>query len=277
MGVHLRTLGQRDVARLQEFLDVEPVTNLFLASKVNEMGLDRRRLGRVHVLERDGEITAALLDGGSVFVTGNDQDAILPFARELGILRRTTSILGPSHMALPLHEKLSELYGDMWGLCANVRRVQPLMVLDRDPLTPPDPRVRRLGLDVFQSYLEASVHMYTEEIGSSPFKYGGGYDTFVKDRLRAGDAWGIVEDGEVIFKADLGPKFFPQAQLQGVWIKPELRGFGLAGPALSGMLRDARRRFPVISLYVNDFNAPAVRSYRRLGFQDVGSLSTVHY
>ncbi len=55
------------------------------------------------------------------------------------------------------------------------------------------------------------------------------------------------------------------------------RGSGLSVPALSGMLRLARRRFPSISLYVNDFNTPAIRAYERLGFAEVGALATVHY
>jgi predicted GNAT family acetyltransferase len=120
--------------------------------------------------------------------------------------------------------------------------------------------------------------MYTDEIGSSPFKYGGGYEKFVMERLRRGDAYGMVDDaGRVIFKADLGPQLGRQAQLQGVWVAPELRGAGLSVPALSGMLRLARNRFPSISLYVNDFNTPAIRAYEHLGFVEVGALATVHY
>ena len=42
-------------------------------------------------------------------------------------------------------------------------------------------------------------------------------------------------------------------------------------------MRLVQRRYPVVSLYVNDFNVPALRSYERLGFRTVGSLSTVHY
>ena len=87
----------------------------------------------------------------------------------------------------------------------------------------------------------------------------------------------VDERGRVIFKADLGPKLGGQAQLQGVWVDPALRGQGLSVPALSGMLHLAMRRFPRISLYVNDFNTPAIRAYERLGFVEVGALATVHF
>ena len=151
------------------------------------------------------------------------------------------------------------------------------MLLDRPPVVDGDERVRLLTTRDFDSYLAASVHMYTEEIGSSPFKYGSGYERFVKERLKQDDAYGIVVDGEVVFKADLGPKLHGHTQLQGVWVHPELRGRGLSVPALASMMRQVMERFPLVSLYVNDFNTPAIRAYERLGFVTVGALATVHY
>lgn len=276
MPGELLALNRRDLPRLEAFLSQRPVENLFLLAKLRQYGMDRRRLGRMLAYGTGNRYGAVLLDGGTIFVAGTDPDAISPFADAIGPSRRATSILGPSDMALSLYGTLRKRYAS-WGAISNVRQNQPLMVLTHRPACEPDPRVRLLTVKEYHSYLEASIHMYTEEIGSSPFKYGGGYETFVKQRLKQGEAWGIVEDGEVIFKADIGPKIHGQAQLQGVWVHPELRGHGLSVPALSGMLRDVMSTYPVVSLYVNDFNAPAVRAYERLGFKTVGSLSTVHY
>lgn len=278
MTVRLRTLGTADRELAASFLAESPTENLFLAAKVASLGLDRRRLGRIHAFERDGRIRALLLDGGTVFVAGFDPEALPAFVSQLGPIRRCTSILGPAISVLGLHVGLSERWPGSWGNVVNVRRRQPLMLLRDDPAPEPDARVRVLTTRDYTSYLDASVHMYTDEIGSSPFKYGGGYEKFVMERLRRGDAYGVVDrSGRVIFKADLGPQLGRQAQLQGVWVAPELRGSGLSVPALSGMLRLARRRFPSISLYVNDFNTPAIRAYERLGFTEVGALATVHY
>ena len=273
----LRALGGADRTEVLEFLAKSPVENLFLASKVEAYGIDRRRLGNLHAFERDGHITSVLLDGGTVFVSGFDPDALPAFVGQLGPIRRCTSILGPAISVLGLFVGLAERWRGAWGSISNVRKRQPLMLLDGPPRVDPDPRVRQLTLDDYSSYLDASVHMYTDEIGSSPFKYGSGYERFVKQRLIDGDAYGVVEGGKVIFKADLGPKLGDQAQLQGVWMDPKLRGQGLSSPALAGMLTLAQRRFPQISLYVNDFNTPAIKSYERLGFDTVGALATVHY
>lgn len=277
MTTRLRLLGPSDRAEVEALLAERPVENLFLAAKVGLFGVDRRRLGKLHGFERDGKLTAVCLNAGTIFPAGADPDAIPAFVEAIGGTRRASSILGSSMAALGLFVGLSERWPSAWGSYANVRRKQPLMVRDGAPDCDADPRVRPLTMKDFDSYLEASVHMYTEEIGSSPYKYGPGYESFVADRIKNRDAWGIVENSTVIFKGDLGPKFRDHAQLQGVWVHPDHRGNGLSVPGLAGMLKDVVRIHKTVSLYVNDFNTPAIRSYEHLGFEHVGALSTVHY
>ncbi len=277
MGTGHRLLGPDDRAAVEALLAERPVENLFLAAKVALFGVDRRRLGKVHGFERNGALTAVCLNAGTIFPAGMDPDAIPAFVQNIGPVRRASSILGSSMSALGLFVGLTERWPGAWGSYANVRSKQPLMVRRGAPDCDADPRVRQLTMRDFDSYLSASVHMYTEEIGSSPYKYGPGYESFVADRLKNNDAWGIVENSEVIFKADLGPKLRDHAQLQGVWVHPDHRGKGLSVPGLAGMLQDVSRIHNVVSLYVNDFNTPAIRSYEHLGFEHVGSLSTVHY
>ena len=247
--------------------------------KLHQYGVDERMLGFFHGFERDGQLTAVCMNGGTLFPAGADPEAIPAFVSAVGERRRhCASILGPSMMALGLYLGLTTRFRDDWMNVVNVRQRQPLMALTGPPLVVPDPRVRQLTTRDFDSYLAASVAMYTDEIGASPYKHGPGYDGHVKERLRSRDAWGVVDsNGRVMFKADLGPRVGDHAQLQGVWLDPSLRGRGQSAALLSGMLIQAQEHHPVISLYVNDFNTPAIRLYERLGFQEVGSLSTVHY
>lgn len=277
MTTRLRALGPQDLGAVKELLAQRPVETLFLASKLEQSGFDRRALGAVHGFERDGVLAAVCLDGGTLFPAGIEPDAIPAFVTAVGPRRNCASILGPSIMALGMYLGLSTRYRGEWTEVVNVRDRQPLMVLDTPPRVAPDPRVRALTSVDYESYLAASVAMYTDEIGTSPYKHGPGYGNFVRARLLGGDAWGIVEHGRVIFKADIGPRLGPHAQLQGVWLDPSLRRQGLAAPMLAGMLALAQREHPVISLYVNHFNTPAIRLYERLGFRQVGTLATIHY
>ena len=273
----LRLLTHKDLHEVEILLAQRSVENLFLSAKIADFDIDRRRLGKLHGFERNGRLTAVCLDAGTIFPAGFDEEAIPAFVQAIGPVRQATSILGPCVSALGLYLGLKEQWPGAWGAVSNIRQRQPLMLLEHPPTIDGDDRLRLLTTRDYDSYLAASVHMYTEEIGSSPYKYGNGYQRFVRDRLKQADAYGICEGGEVIFKADLGPKLGDHAQLQGVWVHPELRGTGLSVPALASMLRMAMRRHPRISLYVNDFNKPAIHAYERLGFRKVGALATVHY
>ena len=72
-----------------------------------------------------------------------------------------------------------------------------------------------------------------------------------------------------MFKAEIGSVSSAACQVQGVWVPPDLRGRGLSAPGMAAVVEIARREIaPVVSLYVNDFNAAARATYRRVGFAD---------
>ena len=61
----------------------------------------------------------------------------------------------------------------------------------------------------------------------------------------------------MIFKAEVGAATPQACQVQGVWVRPESRGQGLAAPGMAAVVVEAARSIaPLVSLYVNDFNAP---------------------
>ena len=94
--------------------------------------------------------------------------------------------------------------------------------------------------------------------------------------LATGRAFGVVDrDGRMAFKADIGALTDATCQLQGVWVRPDLRGRGLGTAALAGVVHHALRLAPSVSLYVNDFNTAARRMYAKLGMRQIATLTTV--
>ena len=80
----------------------------------------------------------------------------------------------------------------------------------------------------------------------------------------------------MVFKAEIGSVTPHACQVQGVWVRPELRGRGLAEAGMAALVNDALRRVaPVISLYVNDYNRPARAAYRRVGFTQTATFASV--
>lgn len=125
--------------------------------------------------------------------------------------------------------------------------------------------------------LPAAAAMFTEEVGFDPIaRYGDGYAARLR-ALIAGQRSAIVTDvnGRVIFKADAGIVNLDAAQVQGVWLHPDYRGYGLAKPFFAAAAQILQHCYPHLSLYVNDYNARALAMYRGTGWEQIGQFSTI--
>lgn len=125
--------------------------------------------------------------------------------------------------------------------------------------------------------LPAAAAMFIEEVGFDPVaRYGEGYAARLRT-LIAGQRSAIVTDvnGRVIFKADAGIVNLDAAQVQGVWLHPDYRGYGLAKPFFAAAAQVLQHRYPHLSLYVNDYNARALAMYRGTGWEQIGQFSTI--
>ncbi|WP_026004513.1 GNAT family N-acetyltransferase [Streptomyces sp. AA1529] len=267
-------------AELQEALAVlrrEPVNNAFVAARVQTAGLDPWRLGgEMWGWYRDGTLEALCYNGANLVPLCAGPEAVRAFAeraRRQG--RRCSSIVGPAGPTAALWSWLEP----HWGPAREVRANQPLLVTDRVPSgTPPDPLVRRVAKDEMDLVLPACVAMFTEEVGVSPLAGDGGlvYQARVAELVGTGRSFARIEDGRVVFKAEIGAVTPYACQIQGVWVAPDRRGEGLSETGMAAVVEHALRDVaPLVSLYVNDFNTPARAAYRRVGFREVGAFMSV--
>ena len=271
-----RLLDDRDRAAALEVCAADPVANVFVESRIRAFGLDAGRLGaQMWGFEQAGRLISLCYGGANLVPVQATSPATAAFAdRALRQGRRCSSIVGTS-------ASVGELWGFLrpyWGPARDVRAAQPLMAIDGPSPIPPDPAVRRVRLDELDVLLPASIAMFTEEVGISPLMGDGGasYRARVAELIRAGRAFARIEDGQVIFKAEVGAATPQACQVQGVWVRQEYRGRGLAAPGMAAVVAMARQSIsPLVSLYVNDFNTPARSTYLRAGFAEVGEFMSV--
>jgi predicted GNAT family acetyltransferase len=272
-----RVLEPGDLEAALEVLGRDPVANAFVASRVNVAGLDPWRLGgEMWGWYAGGRLTSLCYAGANLVPICAVPEAIRAFAeraRRTG--RRCSSIVGP---AGPTAE-LWSLLEPSWGPAREVRTRQPLMVTRSLPADiAPDPHVRRVRRDEIDVIMPACVSMFTEEVGVSPLAGDGGllYQARVAELVTTGRSFARIEDGRVVFKAEIGAVTRHACQIQGVWVAPEHRGRGLSETGMSAVLHYALRDVaPVVSLYVNDYNTPARAAYHRVGFTEVGAFMSV--
>ncbi|WP_456826589.1 GNAT family N-acetyltransferase [Cellulomonas sp. P5_E12] len=289
-----RVLGDVDVASALAVCARDAVGSVLATARLEQaVGTSLRAAGgSLWGYEEDGELLAVCFAGANMVpvVPVDDSrtvsralDAFAGLARSQG--RRCSSIVGPAEAVLGLWGRLRYF----WPAAREVRDDQPSMLIESAPLVTADPRVRRSRPDEFDVVLPACVSMFTEEVGYSPVSGPGGpYETRVTGLIAQGRSFVRIEpveqdrrlvrrpSGKVVFKAELGAVAGGVAQVQGVWVAPDRRGERISEAGMAAVVQIARSEVASqVSLYVNNYNARALASYRAVGFRQVGTYATV--
>ena len=155
-------------------------------------------------LHVNGRLDALCYSGANLVPVEAGPEAVRAFAdraRRQG--RRCSSIVGPAEAALALWEQLRPA----WGPAREVRADQPLMAIrGSSPTVAPDFRVKPVTPEQVDVLLPACIAMFTEEVGVSPLgdDNGNSYRARVSELVHAGRAFAWIEDGQVVFKAEIG-------------------------------------------------------------------------
>jgi uncharacterized protein len=274
-----RVLDEADEPAVRRLLATDPVGACVLAGRIEVAGTAPRSLGApLWGVGSGSALDAVCLAGANLIpfaAPGAERAGAAAFAdraRRAG--RRCSTIVGPAAAVDPLWELLAP----HWGPCRDHRPRQPLMAIEGPPAVPGEARVRPVRPAELEVLMPAAVAMFTEEVGVSPLRADGGmgYRARVAELIRAGQSLAWIEDGEVLFKAEIGAVSSAACQIQGVWVAPSQRGRGIGTAGTAAVVEYARAAIaPVVSLYVNDFNSPARAAYRRVGFREVGQYASV--
>ncbi|MET0196687.1 DUF4081 domain-containing protein [Rhodococcus sp. RS1C4] len=268
-----KPLSNKDTASVLRVLDADPIATCMIAARVQESGLDPRSF-HGEMWSRGGPQESLCFYGANLVPLLGDVDDLRSFAdRACRGPRMCSSLVGRAELTLPLWEMLEA----DWGAPRELRSEQPLLATSQLSEFPPDPEVRLVRADELDVYLTAAVAMFIEEVGVDPRANDGGrgYRRRIASLIAAGRAWARFEDGQVVYKAEIGSRSATVGQIQGVWVHPLYRGRGLGSAGTATVVDAVVRSGRVASLYVNSFNFPARRAYARIGLTQVATFTTV--
>jgi len=270
-----KTLGVADLEWALSVCSQDPVMHVFVAARLLEGGLgDGRAAAFGH---GRGKATSMCWSSANVVPVGGDKRAVAALAERVTKRRRfASSVFGPAEQVHQMWEALE----DSWGPARAIRREQPVLTMRTLPSTNGtrlDPSIRLARPDELDIVAPAAEAMFTEEIGYPPYRgSGSAYRSSVARLLQRQHTLVRVEEGQVVFKADVGSVALGVGQIQGVWVHPKRRGEGIAAPAMAAVIEHALRHIaPTVTLYVNDYNAPALATYQRVGMKQTGMFATV--
>lgn len=276
MAHEVRAIDAQSISQLQSLIAQDPIRHCLLAARVESgSGGYRNSFSDLLGYFDDGKLKSALLCGANVVPVNTSLIARQEFASVLSRSgRRSSSIVGPASEVLDLWSRLSL----SWGSAREVRENQPVLAMREPSGVTIDDEVRYSTLADLDELVPACVAMFTEEVGVSPNSGGGAsaYRNRVAELVSARKSFVRYLGDELVFKAEVGTVGSEVAQVQGVWVKPEYRGKGISVPAMAAVVKYVLADIaPVVSLYVNNFNTPALATYRNVGFEQVDTFATV--
>jgi predicted GNAT family acetyltransferase len=277
MAHEIRALDAQSIELVKNLIEQDPVRHCFLAARLEQTKQSRFRPSYPDLLGYfdDGKLKSILMTGANIVPVNTSLIARQEFATVLGRSgRRSSSIVGPAEEVLDLWSKVS----GSWGPAREVRGNQPVLTMRSNSSLSFDHDVRYSNLSDLDDLLPACIAMFTEEVGISPTLNGGGnaYRNRISELISSRRSFVKYLDSELVFKAEVGTVGAGVAQIQGVWVKPEYRGRGIAAPAMAAVVKLVLADLaPVVSLYVNDYNEVALKTYRTVGFEQVDTFATV--
>ena len=267
--MQVRRATSRDRVAVSALLESAPFSNHLLAAR-----LQRESGAELWGCWREGELSGAVAVGAALYpsrIDSESQAALADLLPERAAM--VGSITGERESVLGLWNQLAP----RWPVAARlVRQSQPFLVLSQQLTAPADSPVRRAREADLPAYTAAGAMMFAAEIEAPPPLRA--LQQRYHASIRAGRSFAAVSEERVYFKCDIGFVLDGVAHLQGVWLAPELRGRGSSAELLAGALAIVQAEIaPRVSLYVNDFNVPALALYRRLGFEQVDEYATVFF
>jgi len=269
----IKSLTEGDVPAALSFLQRDPLLNVYLISRLLE---DRANAASqmVEVRYNRGIVLVASLStnvvlAGDAEVPQDVTNAAVSIIAERLITRMVPvrAIISPAVLV----EALWNAVKDRLDPPTVVRMNQPIYAI-RGRLDYPD-----LGQAAYSSMRDldalvpACAAMHAEEVGIDPLERdAAGYRERVRELIEKKRSVIRKERGMIVSKCEYSAVTPDCVQLMGVWTNPRARRQGHARALLREVCGHLARKGKTVTLFVNDFNAPAIALYESLGFTRIG-------
>ena len=270
----LRSLSESDSAEALRFLRRDPLLNVFLIARILEDGLSSG--SPIVEVRRDRDTVCIASLSTNVVLAADRRDS--PDRREMAIALIADRIV---NRMVPVRAIIcsAELVEALWQRLRKridppsvVRMNQPIYALTR-MRGPSGLRSARFAtLSDLDQLVPACAAMHMEEVGINPLDRDAfGYRELIRELVEKRHSIVRIEGGKIAFKCEFSAVTPEAVQLMGVWTAPQFRRRGFARETLAELCGTLIREGRAVTLFVNDFNTPAIQLYESLGFQRIGT------
>lgn len=269
----LRALADDDVKSAIAFLRRDPFINIYLLSRLQEEHTIAAT--QTFAVRHEGEIVVVASLGTNIVLAsdrGGRRDLLEPAIALLAdrIITRmipVRAIISPADLVEMLWLRLRTRLDPP----TVVRMNQPVYALSRRLDFPPLEQARLATVRDLDQLVPACAAMHREEVGIDPLERdAAGYRDRIRELVENQRSIVYVRQGKIAAKCEFSAVTDEAVQLMGVWTDPRFRRLGLARTTLREVCGHLFRGGRSITLFVNDFNLPAINLYESLGFRRIG-------
>ena len=269
----LRALSEEDIRNAVAFLQRDPMINVYLISRL----LEERSAAATQIYvvrhNRDIVLLASLATNIVLAADPGENPAVLDSAIAMIAERIVARMLPVRAIISPaaLVEKLWQRLRMRIDPPTVVRMNQPVYSIRRRFDFPELTKARYATVEDLDQLVPACAAMHKEEVGIDPLERdSAGYRERIRELIDRKRAIVRVENGLIAAKCEFSAVSDDAVQLMGVWTHPQFRRRGWSRATLREVCGHLFRRGKNVTLFVNDFNLPAVNLYESIGFQRIG-------
>lgn len=248
------------------FLAERPLHTVYLAGYILDNGVvsPLNRGSFYGYRNSEGLLEGVALIGHATLFEARSARALSAFAAIAQDCVRT-------HMLLGEMEKV-ESFWDHYAAGGQAPRLmcRELLFELRFPIGVKEPvrGLRQATLRDLELVMPVQAEMAESESGVNPLeKDRKGFRVRCARRIEQGRVWVMIENGKLIFKAEVLSETSEISYLEGIYVAPDERGRGLGSRCLSQLCRNLLARTKALSLLVNEENREAADFYLRTGFK----------
>lgn len=270
--VHLRT--SEDALEALAFLASRPVHTVNLRGFIRDNGLNSSlNRGRFYGYRNvAGVLEGVALIGHATLVEAHTD-------RALEALARRAQACCDTHMIMGEQERIEEFWNYYSEEGQQKRLACRELLFELRSIVETQANVPELclaTLNDLELILPVQAAMAEEESGVNPLvKDPEGFRKRCARRIEQGRTWVLVEDGKLIFKADVFAETPEVIYLEGIYVNPEERSKGHGLRCLSQLSQTLLRRASSLCLLVNEENVAAHAFYRKAGFKFISTYDTI--
>ncbi len=272
--VQIERLTNNDTAEVLEFLAQRPIHTVAMMSLIHDNGVVSpfNRGTFYGCRDTNGQLEGVALVGHATLMETVSDRALAALAQ---VARECPS----THMIMGEKERVA----DFWSHYSDAGR--RLRLACREWLfeltRPVDARdavveLRPAQVNELELVMPIQAQLAFVESGVDPMEVDPhGFRERCLRRIEQGRTWVVVENGELIFKADVISKTAEVSYLEGVWLREDCRHKNLGTRFMSGLMRRLLKDTKSICLLVNETNEWAHGFYRKCGFHFRATYETI--